>query len=296
MDTPQSIKTYHHVVQSDRSSSFDLKQTGGIYDLAKGNPDSPHRHDYYTVLMAEVSRGVHMVDFTEYAMGDRQVWFVAPGQVHQVKETMRPTGYVMTFTPAFLALYGIEQQFIDDINLFRAFGEAPPIELDDKAFRSLKLLVLDMQDRLAQPNKHTYHAIAALLKLFLIECNLACDIPDEQLVQTMHSGTHLFTQFKQLVEKEFTREHSVKYYARELAVSPDHINKIVKSLTGNSAKEVITGRIILAAKRMLWFSNLSAKQVAFELGFDEAPHFSQFFKRNTGVSPIEFRNSQNGFL
>jgi AraC-like DNA-binding protein len=153
-----------------------------------------------------------------------------------------------------------------------------------------------MFEKLNDPHRHTYDAVAALLKLFLIECNMACDIPEEQLVHTMHSGTYLFTDFKQLVEDNYQREHSVKFYAGQLAVSPDHLNKTVKSLTGRSAKEVISGRIILAAKRMLWFSNLAAKQIGYELGFEESAHFSQFFKRNSGMSPTEFRSAQNGFL
>ncbi len=292
----EQIKTYQHVVQSDRTSSFDLKRTQDIYDERGGAADSPHRHDYYTVLLTDKSRGVHMIDFKEYELGDHQVWFVSPGQVHQIKEVDRPTGYVMTFTPAFLGLYGIQQQFIDEINLFRAFGDTPPLEVDNATFKTLESFAQSMFEKLNDPHRHTYDAIAALLKLFLIECNMACDIPEEQLVHTMHSGTYLFTDFKQLVEDNFLHEHSVKFYAGQLAVSPDHLNKTVKSLTGRSAKEVISGRIILAAKRMLWFSNMATKQIGYELGFEESAHFSQFFKRNTGMSPTEFRSAQNGFL
>ena len=108
-----------------------------IYDSTGGQADTPHRHDYYTVLLAEKSRGIHMIDFKEYELGDRQVWFVAPGQVHRVAETERPVGFVMTFTPDFLSLYGIEQQFIDEINLFRPFGDAPPLDLDQEVFEML---------------------------------------------------------------------------------------------------------------------------------------------------------------
>ena len=83
----------------------------------------------------------------------------------------------------------------------------------------------------------------------------------------------------------------VSDYADMLAVTPDYLNKTVKSSTGKSAKEHIQSKIATEAKRSLIFSNLSGKELAYDLGFDESAHFNNFFKKTTGLTPTEFRET-----
>jgi AraC-like DNA-binding protein len=74
-----------------------------------------------------------------------------------------------------------------------------------------------------------------------------------------------------------------------LNVTADYLNKTVKNITGKSAKEHIQTKIIIEAKRSLLFSEISSKELAYELGFEESAHFNNFFKKITGQTPSEFR-------
>ena len=82
----------------------------------------------------------------------------------------------------------------------------------------------------------------------------------------------------------------VSEYASELAVTADYLNKVLKNITGISAKEHIQNKLVTEAKRLLIFSNISNKELSYQLGFDEAAHFNNFFKKMTGLTPTEFRS------
>ncbi len=106
------------------------------------------------------------------------------------------------------------------------------------------------------------------------------DVHDEQI--------DLLRNFNALVESHFRKEHSVSFYAEQLFKSP-------KTLSNNFAKfkqsplQIIHNRIILEAKRLLHYTDKTAKEIAYEIGFEDASHLSRMFKKHTAVSPSEFR-------
>jgi len=112
------VKTYHDVNKADGSLSFGISKMEDIYLKRKGKPDEPHRHDYYTILVVKEAEGSHVVDFKTYSLGNNQIHFISPGQVHQLTETKPTVGYSIVFSSQFLALNHILVDFIEDINLF----------------------------------------------------------------------------------------------------------------------------------------------------------------------------------
>ena len=134
-------------------------------------------------------------------------------------------------------------------------------------------------------------SIGAFLKLLLIECNNISSInPIEMDVDT--TGDNLIRAFKKAVEKDYKKEHSTSYYADLLYITPDHLNRTFKAKTGTTAKDYIQSRIITEAKRLLFFSDLANKEIAYELGFNEPANFSAFFKKHTQLSPSNFKKAE----
>lgn len=98
-------------------------------------------------------------------------------------------------------------------------------------------------------------------------------------------------EFVRLVRKHFRVEHSVRFYANKLCISPKYLSLVVKESTGHSAAEIIDEYLLLEAKNMLRFSGKNIQQVAYELNFSNQSSFGKYFKHLTGMSPSEFQNS-----
>ncbi|MFD2551766.1 AraC family transcriptional regulator [Bizionia sediminis] len=262
-----------------------------IYLRRNAQTDEPHRHNYYTVLVVKSAKGFHKIDFNTYNLSKHQIFFVAPGQVHQVIETEKPSGFVMTFSNQFLVENTIPLSFVESLNLFQNYGQSPPLSPGANEFETIEQFTHQIF-QLFQGNAHMkFASIGAFLKLLLIACNNICAInPIESDVDT--TGTNLIRQFKLAVNTHYKKEHSTSFYASLLFISPDHLNRTFKAKTGKTAKEYIQARIITEAKRLLYFTNLTNKEIGYTLGFNEPGNFSAFFKKHTAVSPSKFKKTE----
>ena len=262
-----------------------------VYHLHQGKPDQPHRHDYYVIVLIDKAKGSHIIDFHAFELASHQVFFISPGQVHQMIEEEVSEGYIITFSPEFMFHNGIERCFIDDLYLFNHYGHSPPLVVDDDMFRQLASLADQLSEFAHSQKKFRYQAIGALLKLFLIQCNNACSLADDKHPQLVEKAATLLRSFKLLIEEKFRQWHKVSQYAQALHLTPDYLNASVKSLTGITAKTYIQNRLIIESKRLILFSSLSQKEIAYQLGFSEPANFSQFFKKYVGVSPSQFAST-----
>lgn len=289
MDT---VKTYDKIDARDRKASFAISKMEDIYAKRGGAKDDPHRHDYFTVLVVKKGKGLHKIDFNAYELGDLQVYFVAPGQVHQVIEEQASVGFVMTFSTQFLVENAIQLSFIESLNLFHDYGQSPPLKPSAELFDKLAFFATEIFQLFHSSAQMKTLSIGAYLKLFLIECNNICSItPDNFSYGNNENKTVL--EFKELVNECYKTQHSTSYYADALHITPDHLNRIIKSTIGKTAKEYIQSRIITEAKRLIYFSQLTNKEIGYELGFSEPANFSAFFKKCTGFAPSNFVQTVN---
>lgn len=287
-----SFKTYLTVNSEKENVNFGISRMEDIYTKRNGKTDDPHRHNYYTVLIVNKAKGLHKIDFNTYELSNKQIFFVAPGQVHQVVETEKSIGFSITFSHQFLIESAIPLSFIENLNLFQNYGQSPPLLPGKDQFDVIKDFANNIFKLFQSNEKMKILSIGAYLKLLLIECNNICSInPIESDIDT--SGDNLIRSFKKAVDNNFEREHSTTYYANLLYISPDHLNRTVKAKIGKTAKEYIQARIITEAKRMLYFSALSNKEIGYKLGFNEPANFSAFFKKHTKLSPSNFTKSDS---
>lgn len=267
---------------------FSLQKMETIYAAAEGQADVPHRHDYYTVLFVEAAKGQHLIDDQRFPFQHGEVYFISPGQVHQVVLDAVPRGWVITFSKTFLVSNNIPESFIFTINLFRPFGDAPPLKVDADTQQRLRRVISEMESCLPLQLNYRTRALGALLQLFLIYCNNSAAMDDPQIDEEQ-AGVCLLRDFKQLVEEKYRQWHKVTDYASEIHISSKHLSHTVKKITGKVAKEYIQDRVLLEAKRLLLHTDMSIKEVGYTIGFEDPLHFSSFFKKHTGSSPTAFR-------
>lgn len=285
------VKTYQKVNQDEDSVSFRISKMENVYTERDGKVDEPHRHNYYTVLIVNKARGDHKIDFNSYPLADKQIFFVAPGQVHQVIEEVKSYGFAMTFSTQFLVENSIRLSFVESLNLFQNYGQSPPLIPTEEQFETINQYTNQIFNLYSSEANMKFMSIGALLKLLLIECNNICSInPIESDIDS--SGDNLIRAFKKGVENNYKSEHSTTYYANMLHITPDHLNRTVKSKIGKTAKDYIQARIITEAKRLLYFTSLTNKEIGYKLGFNEPANFSAFFKKHTQLSPTNFKKTE----
>ena len=236
------IKKYEKVDAQHEEVSFGISRMEDIYVKRNGAADEPHRHAYYTVLVVKQAKGIHKIDFQSYSLAEKQIFFVAPGQVHQVIESEKSYGYALTFSTQFLIKHNIRLSFIEQLHLFRTYGESPPLEPSESRFEKIHEYASEIFSRYHGETSWKMHSIGAFLKLLLIECNEVCSL---QVVESGVdlSGGSVIREFKSLVSEHHRQEHSTTYYADRLHITADHLNRTVKAKLGRTAKEYIQSRI-----------------------------------------------------
>ena len=284
-----SVKTYGLSNQSGDKVDFILKDIGEVYDHLNGIDDDPHRHDYYTMVLVKQGNGQHYIDFNKFEINNYSLHLVFPGQVHQISTPEKPEGWVMNFSLEFLLQNNIHQKIIDRVYLYNTYGYSPPLHLPLTDFEDLEHIILQVKYYSHKELTFQYDALGALLKLFFIRITSLCSLQNSVELEQATGSNSLFVNFKRLIEEKYTKLHKVSEYADILAVSSDYLNKYVKTQSGKSAKEFIQDKILVEAKRILLFTDNSNKELAFELGFEEPSHFSNFFKKNVGETPGQFR-------
>jgi AraC-like DNA-binding protein len=130
--------------------------------------------------------------------------------------------------------------------------------------------------------------LSSLLSVLLLSAKRLY-IPENNYGRKMPFRSDLTRRFKSSVEKNFMSVKSVNKYARLLNISSGHLNDMVHQDTGRTASEIIHERIILEAKRLLYRSEKSVKEIAFAIGYDDPSYFVKFFKVRAGITPDQFR-------
>ena len=117
------------------------------------------------------------------------------------------------------------------------------------------------------------------------------DLSAQEVTSTTFSGRNgmLFSRFLQFLSDEGVKQRRIAFYAEQLAVTPNHLSMVVKSCSGQTVMDWINRRTIQQAKVLLRYSEEPIYSIAWQLGFENAAFFSQFFRRETGMTPKEFR-------
>jgi AraC-like DNA-binding protein len=162
------------------------------------------------------------------------------------------------------------------------------IPLDEQATEEFDLIFRLIVSEFTMRDNVQSEMQRALLKRLIIKLNLLAK-KHEKNPAFRYIELDIIRQFNVAVEQNFRKLHQVKDYASLLNKSPKTLSNLFLAYNNKSPLQVIHERIVLEAKRLLLYTDKSVKEISYELGFEEVPHFSRLFKNNMGISPLDFK-------
>ncbi len=174
--------------------------------------------------------------------------------------------------------------------LFYGWREAMPIELDEKEQRSLGLLAQVFAEEFETRDNIQGEMLRVLLKRLIIKMTRLVKM-QSPVGALSTSDLDTVRQFNLLVENNYKKLHLVQDYAELMFKSPKTLSNLFSKHSEKSPVQIIADRLFLEAKRLILYTEKSTSEVGVELGFEEAAHFSRFFRKMAGTSPTGFKRS-----
>jgi AraC-like DNA-binding protein len=276
--------------ENGQPAEFVFKTMKDVARELEGHDHMPHRHQYYSIIWVTAGMGTHLVDFKNYPAKAGTIFFISPEQVHDLQMKSPHDGYVILFTETFLEQQGIGSHWVRQSGFFFRCDDVAPLRLDDEKDPVVLEPVIQMIAREYGEKKPGYlDAIGSLLRLFLLQCNRISSVQKPTRQERNRPAASTVKQFKDLLDSHFSEWHKVAEYARALHLTPNYLNEVISQETGTGAKDMILARIMLEAKRYATHSDMSVKEVAYQLGFTDPAHFSKLFKQCENQGFTEFR-------
>ncbi|MEL7121742.1 MAG: AraC family transcriptional regulator [Bacteroidota bacterium] len=248
----------------------------------------PHRHNYYMVLFATEGEGSQLIDFQEYDIKKGQIFLMYPGQIHAWREDRGLKGYLIFFTSSFFGMR-YHNHMLLDFPFFNASSKQPYVVLPKEEVNRIKSLFDCMLHEYDAKHDDYMKVLRSYLNIVLIEAKRVYDVDFINRNKVDQNASLIVKNFEQLINQHYKEKHKVKEYAELLLLTPNYLNAVCNKITDKAAGELIRGRIMLEAKRMLLHENLTVAEIGHELGFEDNSYFCRFFKKYEGRSPERFR-------
>jgi AraC family transcriptional regulator, transcriptional activator of pobA len=220
----------------------------------------------------------------------RNTFFVIPSRVISSSSnwTNDSRGYVLLFNVDFFLQNNFTHQFIANKKILSTSIQ-PYVYLDDiRAEELTRIFETLLEEKKRKENINNEFIAVKILELLIMGERLFELEADNDASLT---NADIIKRFVDLMEIHFTREHSVRFYAEQLSIHPNHLNALIKKHTGISAKESIQNKILLETKYLLHSTKLPIKQISNQMGFNDPNYFTTFFKRFENLSPVNYRSS-----
>lgn len=242
----------------------------------------PHRHDFYQLLWMQRGTGSHEIDLHKYPVAAGQFFVMKPGQVHNWNLSANAEGIIVEFSSESL------QKYTGGFSLEDRLAQLPDA-ITVKSGRSIKSLEQLLGEMLSEfeLRKNSFEKVleAYLSVLILLLSRSVKEAPKAVSAES----EALISQYQGLVDRHFRQQHGVEFYSDALKLSPRALTMRTTRYLNKSARDVIFDRLILEAKRMLVYTEESVAHIGFDLGFEDANHFSRFFKTQSGLTAQVFR-------
>jgi len=254
--------------------------------------DHVQRNNYYSLIWVKEGEGKVKADFAEYDFNKNSLFAFSHYQPFMFA-ARNIKGLAIHFHPDFFCIHKHQTEVACSGVLFNNIYQPPYISISDVSASSLDILVEQMKGEMKNTALAQYEILVSYLKIFLITTSRlkAEQQPEALEVMSDLKEPFILQTLKDAIEKDFKKKHSASDYAETLNISAKALAKITKGYFNKTITELISERIIIEAKRELYLTKKTIKEIAYELGYDDEHYFSRFFKTNADISPQVYRET-----
>lgn len=284
----------------DQKNNTDLGHFN-VFDIAKfyycnnkKTEMSYNRRLYYKISLI---KGTNLVEYADKTVliEKQGILFATPKIPYRyTPQSTEQAGYFCVFTRDFLSKLhtGV---LLDDLPIYQPQTDFV-FQLNDEQFADIEMIFKKMDAEMSSNYAYKYD----LLRNYVLELiHVGQKLKPIQTTRVLtNAASRISALFIELLERQFPIESDVQKiqlktpldFATSLGVHINHLNKVLKETTGRSTTEIINSRLAEEAKILLKQTQWNVSEIAFSLGFDEVAHFSNFFKKQTSISPLKYRN------
>jgi YesN/AraC family two-component response regulator len=254
--------------------------------------DHLQRNNYYSLIWVKEGSGKLKTNFSEYDFEENTLVSFAPYQPFMFSSTL-VKGVAIYFHSDFFCIHRHQTEVTCNGVLFNNIYQTPFFQVDETLEDTLDKVIERIKAEIKRPGLAQYELLISLMKIFLISASRAKaqQQPDSIPSTTGTKDPVILQNLKEAIEKDFRSKHTPQDYAVQPNITPNALAKITKAHFNKTLTNLIAERIIIEAKRELYLTNKSIKEVAYELGYDDEYYFSRFFKKNVNISPQTYRET-----
>lgn len=216
-----------------------------------------------------------MIDFEEYEIKANRLFIMQPGQIHNWSYSKGSKGYILVFDRHLISEFPLDLQEI----IF--------VDLSYKNSLHIKPLFENLIHELSSGDKLSEEIVVSGISYLLNQLRRFASRLDH--IESIKP--EIISKFLKSVTDTISENLSIQAYADRLCISNDKLNEICKEYYGKTPKTILLDKKITEAKRLLYFTNLSVKEISFRLGFEDSSYFSRIFRQKTKLSPTEFKSA-----
>ena len=254
--------------------------------------DHLQRNNYYSLIWVKEGSGKLKTNFSEYSFEKNSLFSFAPYQPFMLSSPL-VKGVAIYFHSDFFCIHKHQTEVTCNGVLFNNIYQKPFFQVDEILEDSLDTIVRQIKAEIQKPGLAQYELLISFMKIFLIAASRvkAQQQPESIPLSAATKEPFILQSLKDAIERDFRSKHMPQDYAILLNISSNALAKITKTHFNKTLTNLITERIIIEAKRELYLTNKSVKEVAYELGYDDEYYFSRFFKKNVNISPQAYRET-----
>lgn len=280
--------------QQNPQAEFDVINLSEIFNRTDLNhsPFELHLVEFYLIILIEEGSGKHTIDFTEYDYQAGTLLTIRKDQIQKFHRSKSAKGTLLLFTDAFLVSYLEKLEALKSLQLFNEVLGAPIIQLSKKELTAIADLIQRIQAEYFEINDtYSLGVIRSELHILITKLFRIKSTNNPTIIQRKYLSE--FIQFQNLVETHAFQYTKVKDYARLMGLSTKTLNTITQTIVHKTAKAFVDGVCITQIKRLLINTELSIKEIAYTSGFEETTNFYKYFKRQTQLTPEQFRTTSH---